>query len=177
MPDAAPLVHLHLSQHRRDLSLYVAGSSRSITVRPALVSAERGTAHAQVAHADAVRLVDALAEATGHYPDGADAQRAHVELLGDDLAARRRNGDDLAALAHARHVGEVVRLAAAALFECRDVVLADRTVALMFAELAGMVDAMLTGPALTNPEERIRSHYATLLATAEQLPPPGDPTP
>lgn len=175
MPDR-PLVHLHLSQHRRDLSLFVAGSSKVTAVRPALVSADRGTAHAQITHADAVRVLDALAEATGHYPATADAQRAHVEELGDELAARRRNGDDLAALAHARHVGHIVRLAADALYACRTELLADRTVALMFAELGGMVEAMLIGPALTSPEERIRAHYDQLQAAAAHLPPQGDPT-
>jgi len=173
------IYHLNVLPHRRALSVYATGSAMVRTVRTAASSAVDGAAHAQLDDENARDLVDALAAATGHYPQSLDAQRARIAGLTADLVAAA-DGDDepaqLAELALTRHIGEMVATAADLVYRCR-AYMADHDVAELAAELLGMVDAMRVGQDLTNPEARIAAHYRRIQELRQQLPTPGAPTP
>ena len=171
---ADQLVHLHINARHREIKVYAAGSTVVRTVKTALVSAHDGVAHAQLDADNGQVLVDLLAAATGHYPATLDAQSDHARMLADELAARRANGDELAALAHARYLGHLVADMAEAIYQLHNEFMGDRTVAEMFAELASMADALRIGDTLTNPGPRVDAHHARITELREQLPPRGD---
>jgi hypothetical protein len=170
-------VHLVLGSDRA-VSVYAAGTAARRTVKAIAVAPGGG----QFDRGGAENLIDALCAATGYRPEPAgrdlDTQRARIRQLGDELRALRAVGpapvDELAELALARHLGDMVALAADLLVDCADLVGGDRTVAEMVAELALMVEAAQLGTTLTNPADRIAAHHHRIHQLRQQLPPTGD---
>ena len=181
MPDpVTPALWLTLSLHERRLGIYANGSGRVRSVPAVSASAAVSTGGAEVGFdVDGARaLVDRVAAATGYYPEdpSLDAHRAKLRDLAGELREVRANGPspdaELATLALSRHAGQLLADAAQLIYTCRDH-MAEYVVAGIAAELVGMLDAMIAGPALTNPEERIRAHKARIDDLSTHLPTPG----
>jgi len=175
-----PTVWLTLSMHERSVSVYGPGSGRVGSVRAVSASAAVSTGGAEVGlDADGARgFIDRMCSAVRYYPEdpSLDAHRAKLRDLAGELREVRANGPspdaELATLALSRHAGQLLADAAQLIYTCRDH-MAEYVVAGIAAELVGMLDAMIAGPALTNPEERIRAHKARIDDLSTHLPTPG----
>jgi hypothetical protein len=175
-----PTVWLTLSMHERSVSVYGPGSGRVGSVRAVSASAAVSTGGAEVGlDADGARgFIDRMCAAVHYWPENPslDAHRAKLRDLADELRELRANGPspdaELADLALARHAGQLLADAAGLIYTYR-AHMANYAVAGIAAELVGMLDAMISGPALTNPEERIRAHKARIDDLADHLPTPG----
>lgn len=166
----------------RKLSAYGTGSGfvRTVNVTSASAHTENDAAKIGLDKDQVTGLIDALCAMTHHYPEdpNLDRQRERIRLLSDELREARADGEPLAALALSRHVGHQLADAAEMIASWRDH-MADRTVAELAAELAGLLDAVAYGKTATNdPEHRIELHRERIAQLRDQLPPPGEePTP
>jgi hypothetical protein len=178
---------LYITAVGRDVAVYAPHGSRVARLRPGHISWHSTRQGVETAwDADGARqLVDRLGLLLGYWPENPDLdrQRSRVRHLAAELQAARdpdRAGTtaedaELADLAMSRHVGHTVADVAYLITQAYDHT-GDRIVALLLAELNGIIDALLFAQQLTNPQDRIRGHMARIQELRQQLPRIGTPT-